>query len=247
MPAAVRAAARDAALVWLCDPNNPTGLPEPDGAIADLLAGLLADADGRRAGRPGRRPRRGLCRVRRPVARRAARRLPAPGRGADGLEGLRPRRAAGRVRDRPARADRGDRAVPSAGLGRDPLGGGRRRRPARPRCPCRERRPRRRASAPAWPPRFAAAGFPAAPVGHELPARRPRRPAEPPGPWPTGSSPAASSPGRSAPDHPLAGHLRFTVRDEAAGRPPDRRVRRARPDGPRRRRRHPATAEEPTP
>ena len=43
-PAAVRAVARDAALVWLCDPNNPTGLPEPDGAIADLLAGLLADA-----------------------------------------------------------------------------------------------------------------------------------------------------------------------------------------------------------
>jgi histidinol-phosphate aminotransferase len=50
-PAAIRRAARDAALVWLCDPNNPTGLPEPDGAIADLLAGLLADAhaDGRTA------------------------------------------------------------------------------------------------------------------------------------------------------------------------------------------------------
>ncbi|HSW43013.1 MAG TPA: histidinol-phosphate transaminase [Patescibacteria group bacterium] len=44
-PEAVRAAARNAALVWLCDPNNPTGLPEPDGAIADLLAGLLADAE----------------------------------------------------------------------------------------------------------------------------------------------------------------------------------------------------------
>jgi len=44
-PAAVRAVARDAALVWLCDPNNPTGLPEPDGAVADLLAGLLADAE----------------------------------------------------------------------------------------------------------------------------------------------------------------------------------------------------------
>ena len=49
--AAIRVAARDAALVWLCDPNNPTGLPEPDGALADLLAGLLADAvvDGRTA------------------------------------------------------------------------------------------------------------------------------------------------------------------------------------------------------
>jgi len=43
--AAIRAAARDAALIWLCDPNNPTGLSEPDGALADLLAGLLADAD----------------------------------------------------------------------------------------------------------------------------------------------------------------------------------------------------------
>ena len=49
--AAIRVAAREAALVWLCDPNNPTGLPEPDGALADLLAGLLADAadDGRAA------------------------------------------------------------------------------------------------------------------------------------------------------------------------------------------------------
>lgn len=41
---AIRAAARGADLVWLCDPNNPTGLPEPDGAVADLLAGLAADA-----------------------------------------------------------------------------------------------------------------------------------------------------------------------------------------------------------
>jgi histidinol-phosphate aminotransferase len=42
--AAVRAAARGADLVWLCDPNNPTGLPERDGAIAALLADLAADA-----------------------------------------------------------------------------------------------------------------------------------------------------------------------------------------------------------
>ena len=39
-----REAARDAELVWLCSPNNPTGLPEPDGAIADLLDGIAADA-----------------------------------------------------------------------------------------------------------------------------------------------------------------------------------------------------------
>jgi histidinol-phosphate aminotransferase len=47
---AVRAAAREAALVWLCSPNNPTGLPEPDGAVAALLDVLAADASA--AGRP---------------------------------------------------------------------------------------------------------------------------------------------------------------------------------------------------
>lgn len=41
---AVRAAARGAALVWLCNPNNPTGLAEPEGAIAALLADLATDA-----------------------------------------------------------------------------------------------------------------------------------------------------------------------------------------------------------
>ena len=41
-----REAARDAELVWLCSPNNPTGLPEPDGAIAELLDGIAADAAG---------------------------------------------------------------------------------------------------------------------------------------------------------------------------------------------------------
>ena len=45
---AVRAAARDAALVWLCSPNNPTALPEPDGSIAILLDDLAADARRRR-------------------------------------------------------------------------------------------------------------------------------------------------------------------------------------------------------
>jgi histidinol-phosphate aminotransferase len=41
---AVRKAARTAAVVWLCSPNNPTALPEPDGAIEALLAGLAEDA-----------------------------------------------------------------------------------------------------------------------------------------------------------------------------------------------------------
>jgi histidinol-phosphate aminotransferase len=43
---AVRTAARDAQVVWLCSPNNPTALPEPDGSIEALLRGLLADAAG---------------------------------------------------------------------------------------------------------------------------------------------------------------------------------------------------------
>ncbi len=41
---AMRAAARGAAVVWLCSPNNPTALAEPDGAIDELLAGLAQDA-----------------------------------------------------------------------------------------------------------------------------------------------------------------------------------------------------------
>jgi histidinol-phosphate aminotransferase len=48
-PAAVRRAARRADIIWLCSPNNPTGLAEPAGVIAALLDGL--DADARAAGR----------------------------------------------------------------------------------------------------------------------------------------------------------------------------------------------------
>ncbi|HEX2754037.1 MAG TPA: histidinol-phosphate transaminase [Candidatus Limnocylindrales bacterium] len=48
-PGPTREAAVDAELVWLCSPNNPTGLPEPAGAIATLLDGIAADAQ--RAGR----------------------------------------------------------------------------------------------------------------------------------------------------------------------------------------------------
>ena len=42
--AATRTAAQDAVVVWLCSPNNPTALAEPDGEIERLLAGLAADA-----------------------------------------------------------------------------------------------------------------------------------------------------------------------------------------------------------
>jgi histidinol-phosphate aminotransferase len=41
---AMRDAARDASVVWLCSPNNPTALPEPDGAIQSLLGQIAADA-----------------------------------------------------------------------------------------------------------------------------------------------------------------------------------------------------------
>ena len=47
---AVRAAAATADLVWLCSPNNPTGLAEPAGTIANLLAAI--DRDAAAAGRP---------------------------------------------------------------------------------------------------------------------------------------------------------------------------------------------------
>jgi histidinol-phosphate aminotransferase len=45
-PGPIRAATieHDAAVLWLCSPNNPTALAEPDGAIAALLAGLSEDA-----------------------------------------------------------------------------------------------------------------------------------------------------------------------------------------------------------
>jgi histidinol-phosphate aminotransferase len=49
--AGVRSVEGGANLVWLCNPNNPTGTFEPAGRIEALLAGLLedADADGRAA------------------------------------------------------------------------------------------------------------------------------------------------------------------------------------------------------
>jgi histidinol-phosphate aminotransferase len=45
--AAARAAAEDADavdVIWLCSPNNPTALPEPEGSIDSLLALLASDA-----------------------------------------------------------------------------------------------------------------------------------------------------------------------------------------------------------
>jgi histidinol-phosphate aminotransferase len=47
--AAMAEAARTADLVWLCEPNNPTGVAEPPQRVADLLEKIAADAraDGR--------------------------------------------------------------------------------------------------------------------------------------------------------------------------------------------------------
>jgi histidinol-phosphate aminotransferase len=42
--AAIRAAAAEAQVVWICSPNNPTALAEPDGAIEMLLEGIADDA-----------------------------------------------------------------------------------------------------------------------------------------------------------------------------------------------------------
>ncbi|HZC33925.1 MAG TPA: histidinol-phosphate transaminase [Candidatus Bathyarchaeia archaeon] len=48
--AAVRTAAATASVVWLCSPNNPTALAEPEGVIARVLVGIAEDAAA--AGRP---------------------------------------------------------------------------------------------------------------------------------------------------------------------------------------------------
>lgn len=42
---AMREAAREASLVWLCNPNNPTGAEEPPGTIEQLLEAIAADAE----------------------------------------------------------------------------------------------------------------------------------------------------------------------------------------------------------
>ncbi len=51
---AIRAATREtrAEVVWLCSPNNPTAVAEPDGAIAELLTGLTQDAAADRRSMP---------------------------------------------------------------------------------------------------------------------------------------------------------------------------------------------------
>ena len=74
---------------------------------------------------------------------------PQPDRRPHREQGLRAGRAAGRVRRRPARADRHAQPVSSARLGVDGVGHARDRGAARSRDPRRQPRPRRRRSGPA--------------------------------------------------------------------------------------------------
>ena len=146
-------------VVWLCSPNNPTALAEPDGAIAALLAGLADDAAA--AGRPA------------PIVvldeayaefvgasllgLRDA--LPEPHRRPDREQGLRAGRAAGRVRGRPARDHRPAQPVPAARLGLDRVGHARHRGAPRPDDPRRQPRRGSRASGRACATALAAAGW----------------------------------------------------------------------------------------
>ena len=142
---AIRQAVADsgATVVWLCSPNNPTALAEPDGTIAALLDGTDRRRRRGRSRATGRRPRRGLRGVRRDVADRAPRRLPEPHRGPDREQGLRAGRPADRVRRGPARDDRPAQPVPAARLHLDRLHHRRHRGAARSDGPRGEPRARR--------------------------------------------------------------------------------------------------------
>ncbi len=119
---AVRTAARGAAMVWLCNPNNPTGTAEPAGAIESLLDGIAIDAAAD-APQPGvGRGRRGLRGVHGSHHDPASRAAPEPGRDPHGVQGLRPGRAQGRLCGGVARHPGAARAVSTAGLDRHHLG-----------------------------------------------------------------------------------------------------------------------------
>ena len=107
-------------------------------------------------------------------------RLPEPHRRAHREQGLRPRRPARRVRDRPARGHRPAEPVPAAGLGVDGVGDGRDGGPARPDGRGGQHRARRR-RARAAAHRTDGARLGRGSIGHELRARRTSgRPSGPP-------------------------------------------------------------------
>jgi histidinol-phosphate aminotransferase len=210
---AVRAAARDAALVWLCSPNNPTGLPEPEGAVVALLDGLAADAAAARRPAPvvvldeayaefagtslvglrERYPRLVVVRTASKAYALAGMRVGFAIARREVLAEIEPYRPPGSV------------AVPSVAVVAAAL--------RDPRAPAdniaRVERERARLAAA-----FAAAGLPAHPsltnfllvdVGGRGAARA----------LASGLLARGLVPRTFDRDHPLAGHLRFTVRDEA--------------------------------
>ena len=161
---AIAGRARDATLVWLCNPNNPTGLAEPRRRDRGAARGLamtpppaatppavaVDEAYAEFAGEtvlPLRAEYPNLV-----VIRTASK--------AYGLAG-----PARRLRARPARDPRADRALPAPGLGRHDLDHDRRAGAARPGDPRRQVAARRDASATAWRRQWPRpAGAPAASV-----------------------------------------------------------------------------------
>ena len=173
---AMRAAVRDddIAVVWLCSPNNPTALAEPDGAIAAFLAGLTEDAA--TTGRPA--PVVVLDEAYAEfvgtslVGLREA--YPRSHHGPDRQQGLRPGRAPGRLRRRASRGHRPAQPVPAARVGVDRVRHARHRSAARPVGPRRQPRARGGGTGPpdSGPHRGRLVGRP---VGDELHPGRLRR------------------------------------------------------------------------
>ena len=164
-----------ATLVWLCNPNNPTGRAEPDGAIERCSTGIAADAaaDGRPApavvvdeayseftGAIGDRAPRPATRTSSRSARpRRRTRSPACGSGS---------------RSAPPATIRRDRPVPPAGLDQHGLRDRRHGGAARPGGDARERRARGQRERPRLAAGARGRRLAPAAVGHQLHAARPR-------------------------------------------------------------------------
>ena len=191
-------------LLIVCNPNNPTATHIPAAEIAAFCERIPAARDGD--------PRRGLRRVpdpRRPRRdARPARRLPEPGRPAHLQQVLRPRRAAGRLRDRLGRSS-APRSTPSASRSASTPS---------PRRPGRRRSCTRTTSCAGSRARSPSAltrrGGPARARPRAPPTPRPTSPgstsATPTRPRSSPASPSARSP--SAPATPLGGpgHIRVS-------------------------------------